>query len=81
MSNNPKNIAVIMDGNRRWSNSRGLPFIAGYKKGAKVLKNIVNRCIELNIQELLCLLFQPKTLIENQTKLKHFYIIRKVFKI
>ncbi|HIU30226.1 MAG TPA: undecaprenyl diphosphate synthase family protein, partial [Candidatus Egerieisoma faecipullorum] len=29
----PRHIAVIPDGNRRWAKERGLPAVAGHKKG------------------------------------------------
>ena len=35
----PKNIAIIMDGNRRWAEKRNLPVYTGHKKGASNLKN------------------------------------------
>ncbi|MGB7486686.1 MAG: undecaprenyl diphosphate synthase family protein, partial [Phormidesmis sp.] len=31
----PKHVAVIMDGNGRWANQRGLPRVAGHRQGAK----------------------------------------------
>ena len=39
--NQPNHIALIMDGNGRWAQSRRLPRVAGHKKGVvNVLKNI-----------------------------------------
>ena len=35
--NLPKHIAIIMDGNRRWAKSKGLPTALGHKEGAKTL--------------------------------------------
>ena len=37
----PFHIAIIMDGNGRWARKRGLPRIAGHKKGMETLKQIV----------------------------------------
>ena len=37
----PKNIAIIMDGNRRWAEKRNLPVYTGHKKGASNLKKII----------------------------------------
>lgn len=34
----PTHIAIIMDGNGRWAETRGLPRIAGHKKGAEVVR-------------------------------------------
>ena len=36
----PRHIAVIMDGNGRWAGRRGLPRIAGHRRGVEVVKNI-----------------------------------------
>lgn len=46
----PKHIAIIMDGNGRWANKRGLPRIAGHKAGLEALKLIVQACVELKVQ-------------------------------
>ena len=48
----PKNVAIIMDGNRRWASLRGISTVNGHKKGAENLKKIIRRCNELNIEEL-----------------------------
>lgn len=39
--NLPKHIAIIMDGNRRWAKSKGMPASFGHKEGAKTLEKIV----------------------------------------
>ena len=41
LENLPKHIAIIMDGNRRWAKSKGLPVALGHKEGAKTLEKIV----------------------------------------
>lgn len=50
--NMPKHIAIIMDGNGRWAECKGLPRIAGHWAGAETLKNIVSTCSKLKIQVL-----------------------------
>jgi len=40
----PKHIAIIMDGNGRWSNQRFLPRVAGHSKGLETVRNIVEQC-------------------------------------
>ena len=37
----PKNIGIIMDGNRRWAKEKGMPISYGHKEGAKTLEKIV----------------------------------------
>lgn len=45
----PFHVAIIMDGNGRWARKRGLPRIAGHKKGMDALKRIVTCAHELGI--------------------------------
>ncbi|MEM1368013.1 MAG: isoprenyl transferase [Cyanobacteria bacterium P01_H01_bin.15] len=40
----PQHVAVIMDGNGRWANSQGLPRIAGHRRGAQRLKELLRYC-------------------------------------
>lgn len=51
MTHNQLNhIAVIMDGNGRWAVKRGLPRVAGHKKGAEVVVQIVKAAKELGVK-------------------------------
>jgi len=40
MDSRPSHIAIIMDGNGRWAKKRGLPRVAGHKKGVETVKDI-----------------------------------------
>ena len=46
----PSHVAFIMDGNRRWAKKNNLPIIDGHKKGAEIIKKIVNKSIKLKIK-------------------------------
>jgi len=48
----PKHIAVIMDGNGRWAELRGLPRIAGHTEGVKSVREMITLCCDLGIQAL-----------------------------
>ena len=48
--NLPKHIAIIMDGNRRWAKSKGLPVSLGHKEGAKTLEKIVRYAKKVGIK-------------------------------
>ena len=50
--NNLKHIAVIMDGNRRWARSKGLPSAAGHKKGVEALKTTLKACHDFGVKYL-----------------------------
>jgi len=45
----PKHIAIIMDGNGRWALHRGLPRVAGHKKGVDVARQVTEQCRQLEI--------------------------------
>ena len=46
----PRHIAVIMDGNGRWAQQRGLPRLKGHEAGAGVVRPIVTECSRLGIE-------------------------------
>lgn len=50
MSNIPKHIGIIMDGNGRWAESRGLPRKAGHRRGAKTIENITDYCATIGVE-------------------------------
>lgn len=52
MQNTPKHIAIIMDGNGRWANQRGLPRTFGHKQGAEAARRAVQAAAELEISYL-----------------------------
>ena len=51
-ANLPSHVAVIMDGNGRWAQKRGLPRTAGHKAGAEMFRRIGTYCKELGIDYL-----------------------------
>lgn len=48
----PNHIAIIMDGNGRWANRRGLPRIAGHNEGVNSVRDIVEVCGQLGVKYL-----------------------------
>ncbi len=48
--NNLKHIAIIMDGNRRWAQEKGLPSAIGHKKGVDALKETMRACDDFGIK-------------------------------
>jgi undecaprenyl diphosphate synthase len=51
-SRTPAHVAVIMDGNGRWAEKRGLPRLAGHRAGAKAVRESIATAIELGISYL-----------------------------
>ena len=49
---NLENIAIIMDGNRRWAKEHFLPSMMGHKKGVDALKKITRACDDFGVKYL-----------------------------
>ena len=45
----PRHVAIIMDGNGRWAKARGMPRIAGHRRGAEAARRAVTAAAELGI--------------------------------
>ncbi len=48
----PRHVAIIMDGNGRWANVRGLMRSAGHTAGVKTLKSILKTAVNLKLEAL-----------------------------
>jgi len=48
----PRHVAIIMDGNGRWANLRGLLRSAGHTAGVKTLKKILTTAVNLKLEAL-----------------------------
>ena len=49
---NLDHIAIIMDGNGRWAQDKGMDRIFGHREGAKSAKKVIEACSDLNINYL-----------------------------
>jgi undecaprenyl diphosphate synthase len=47
-----RSVAIIMDGNGRWADRRGLPVAEGHRAGTKALRRTVEAAIDLGIESL-----------------------------
>ncbi len=47
-----RHVAIIMDGNRRWAERRGLPTLAGHEAGAEAVRRTLRACREHGIRHL-----------------------------
>ena len=50
--NVPRHIAIIMDGNGRWAQKRGLPRTAGHATGAETFRRIATYCKDIGVEYL-----------------------------
>jgi undecaprenyl diphosphate synthase len=56
----PQHVAVIMDGNGRWAQQRGLPRIMGHRRGVDTLKQLLRRCSDWGIGALTAYAFSTE---------------------
>ncbi|KAL7135944.1 hypothetical protein ABFS83_11G132600 [Erythranthe nasuta] len=56
----PKHVAVIMDGNRRWAKSRGLPVQLGHIAGRRAMKQLTRNCKKFGVQVLTVFAFSTE---------------------
>lgn len=45
----PEHVAIVMDGNGRWAENRGLPRIEGHKAGVESVKKMIRSCMTKKI--------------------------------
>jgi len=48
----PTHIAIIMDGNGRWAQARGLPRLMGHRQGVENIRAILNAAVEFGVKYL-----------------------------
>src|SRR5260370_15212361 len=48
----PRHVAIIMDGNGRWAQRRGLPRVEGHRQGAVAVRRVVRAAREVGLRAL-----------------------------
>lgn len=73
----PRHVGLILDGNGRWANARGLPRTAGHAQGEPALFDVIDGAIELGIEWLTAYVFSTENWARDETEvqfLMHFNI-------
>src|SRR6516162_7177149 len=80
----PRPIAIIMDGNGRWAQRRGLPRILGHRRGIRSVRAVVEEGCRLGLEQLTlyCLSVEnwkrpPRELTFLMRLLRHFLIVER----
>src|SRR5580693_4652183 len=83
----PRHVAVIMDGNGRWAQARGLPRIEGHRRGVQSVRSTIEECCRLGIGQLTlyCLSVEnwkrPQAEIDFLMALLHEYLLAERIEI
>ncbi len=80
----PRHVAVIMDGNGRWAQRRGLPRIVGHRRGIESVRSLVEESCRIGLDQLTlyCLSVENWKRPERELKflmklLRHFLVIER----
>jgi undecaprenyl diphosphate synthase len=80
----PRHVAIIMDGNGRWAERRGLPRVAGHRAGAEAVRNAMRAAADRGIEVLTLYAFSSENWrrsseeIADLTGLMGFYLEREL---
>lgn len=80
----PCHLGIIMDGNGRWAQQRGLPRIAGHQEGVQTVKRTVEDCAEIGVKILTLYTFstenwrRPKMEVDFLMRLAEEYTMREL---
>jgi undecaprenyl diphosphate synthase len=64
----PQHVAIIMDGNGRWAQSRGRPRLFGHRAGARRVREIVEACPDLGVKYVTIFAFSTENWKRTQTE-------------
>ena len=56
----PTHLAIIMDGNGRWAQQKGLPRVSGHRAGTENLREVIEAAVEFGIQYLTIFAFSTE---------------------
>ncbi len=65
----PRHVAIIMDGNRRWAKSRGLPAIEGHRRGMVALRRVTRAASDVGVEALTVYGFSTENWNRNATEI------------
>ena len=80
----PRHVAIIMDGNGRWAQQRGLPRVAGHKAGAEAVRRALQAAADRGVEVLTLYAFSSENWrrseeeISDLTALMRFYLEREL---
>ncbi len=80
----PRHVAIIMDGNGRWAEQRGLPRVAGHRAGAEAVRKTLQAAGEAGVETLTLYAFssenwrRPETEIADLKGLLGYYLEREL---
>jgi len=75
----PRHVAIIMDGNGRWAAARGLPRVAGHRRGVEALRKTVRAASDLGISVLTIFSFSSENWSRPETEIRDLLSLLRRF--
>lgn len=75
----PKHIAIIMDGNGRWAEARGLSRNKGHRKGVETLKSAIRSARKFGIEYLTVFSFSSENWSRPKSEISELFSLLKIF--
>jgi undecaprenyl diphosphate synthase len=75
----PISVAIIMDGNGRWAQEKGMPRVKGHEKGAQVVKEITTEAVKRGIKELTLYSLSWDNLNRPQEELAYLFTLFRIY--
>jgi len=75
----PEHVAIIMDGNGRWANARGLPRALGHRKGVEAVRETVRAAREAGISFLTLFAFSSENWRRPEAEVNELFGLLKAF--
>ena len=75
----PAHVAIIMDGNGRWANARGLPRTMGHRKGVEAVREAVRTAAESGVAYLTLFAFSSENWSRPQSEISDLMGLLKTF--
>jgi undecaprenyl diphosphate synthase len=60
LAETPRSVAIILDGNGRWAEKRGLPVEAGHREGTRALRRTVEAALDFGVESLIVYAFSTE---------------------
>ncbi len=75
----PRHIAIIMDGNGRWAEARGLPKVMGHAQGVESVRRTVKACLKIGVKYLTLYAFSTENWSRPEQEVKALFRLLENF--
>jgi len=75
----PRHIAIIMDGNGRWAEQRGLSRVSGHRQGVETVRRIVRSARDSGVEYLTLFSFSTENWVRPKSEIGELFVLLKTY--